>query len=377
MRKFAIWFVSAVLITTTTITALADEIDDLEQRKSSIESQKADISRQKQNEQNKKNAVQKEAASLANEQSKAEKSLKVYADDLLTAKQQYQAIEKSVQEAEAKYKQQKDQFRKRVRLMYENSNISPLQTFLESKSISDFKAKLELMSLIAKKDKEAVQSIETAKKDLEFKKSAKEDEKAAIEKKTAEQKKIVASIQVSRSKKNDELSKINSTISMLDQQERELEQKSAEIANWIRSVKNKRAGGYTGGSMIWPAPSSTLITSPFGNRWHPVLRRNKYHTGIDIGAASGTNIVAANKGTVILAGWQDGYGNTVIIDHGGDIVTLYGHASKLLVSEGDEVEAGAVIAKVGSTGLSTGPHLHFEVRKNGDPVNPLDYVSAD
>jgi murein DD-endopeptidase MepM/ murein hydrolase activator NlpD len=110
-------------------------------------------------------------------------------------------------------------------------------------------------------------------------------------------------------------------------------------------------------------------------RYHPILKKNRMHTGLDINAANGTSIVAANKGKVLVAGWKGGYGNAVIIDHGGGITTLYAHSSKVLVSVGDTVEAGDTIAKVGSTGLSTGPHLHFEVRKDGELTNPLDYVS--
>jgi murein DD-endopeptidase MepM/ murein hydrolase activator NlpD len=107
-------------------------------------------------------------------------------------------------------------------------------------------------------------------------------------------------------------------------------------------------------------------------RMHPILRKYKMHTGIDIDADKGDSIIAANKGTVIIAKYdRNGYGNMIVIDHGGGITTLYGHASKLLVSVGDEVNAGQVIAKVGSTGLSTGPHLHFEVRVDGTPKNPL------
>lgn len=109
-------------------------------------------------------------------------------------------------------------------------------------------------------------------------------------------------------------------------------------------------------------------------RFHPILKKNKMHTGMDIGAPKGANIVAAENGTVIQAGWNNAYGNMIVINHGGNLVTLYAHASKLLVSVGQQVTKGQVIAKVGSTGYSTGPHLHFEVRKNGDPVNPSSYL---
>jgi murein DD-endopeptidase MepM/ murein hydrolase activator NlpD len=127
------------------------------------------------------------------------------------------------------------------------------------------------------------------------------------------------------------------------------------------------------GEMHWPLPGYTTLSSTFGTRVHPVTKTVKSHTGIDLPAPTGTGIQAAKDGTVIIAGVQSGYGNTVVIDHGGGITTLYGHCSKLLVKAGQKVKAGAVIAKVGSTGVSTGPHLHFEVRKTGSPVQPLNY----
>ena len=126
--------------------------------------------------------------------------------------------------------------------------------------------------------------------------------------------------------------------------------------------------------MVWPLPGHYIITSPYGNRLHPVLKVYKLHTGVDI-AGSGCNgdpVVAAAAGTVIKATWNTAYGNYIIIDHGGGITTLYAHSSKLLVIAGDKVEAGQEIMKVGSTGYSTGPHLHFEVRIDGKYQNPLD-----
>lgn len=128
----------------------------------------------------------------------------------------------------------------------------------------------------------------------------------------------------------------------------------------------------TSGKMVKPAIGS--ITSQFGMRFHPVLGYSRFHAGTDFGAAYGSPIVAAETGVVIMAGWYGGYGNAVIIDHGGGLTSLYGHASRLNVSEGQAVRKGDAIAAVGSTGLSTGPHLHFEVRRNGEPVNPMAYL---
>lgn len=130
-------------------------------------------------------------------------------------------------------------------------------------------------------------------------------------------------------------------------------------------------GSFNNGSLLFP--SDAEITSNFGWRRHPILGYKRFHSGIDFGASYGSTIRAAEGGTVIFSGWYGGYGNAVIINHGGGITTLYGHTSKLYVNEGQTVQPGDAIAAVGSTGLSTGPHLHFEVRQDGEPVDPLPY----
>jgi murein DD-endopeptidase MepM/ murein hydrolase activator NlpD len=128
--------------------------------------------------------------------------------------------------------------------------------------------------------------------------------------------------------------------------------------------------------MAWPVPGYTRITSQFGMRTHPITGIYKLHTGTDIGAPLGATFIAANDGVVLKAEYNTAYGNMVIIDHGGGVTTLYGHGSEILVQAGDVVTQGTPVLKVGSTGYSTGPHAHFEVRVNGEYQNPLDYITS-
>jgi murein DD-endopeptidase MepM/ murein hydrolase activator NlpD len=141
---------------------------------------------------------------------------------------------------------------------------------------------------------------------------------------------------------------------------------SAELAARIRAAQANSTVRRGSGALIWPV--NAPITSPFGMRW------GRMHEGIDLGAAYGTPIAAAASGTVIYAGWMEGYGNLTVIDHGGGLSTAYGHQSHIAVSIGEQVAQGQIIGNVGSTGHSTGPHLHFEVRVNGAPVDPLGYL---
>ena len=159
---------------------------------------------------------------------------------------------------------------------------------------------------------------------------------------------------------------------MLDELQADADRMTQTIINNGSSSSNS---SYLGGQMAWPVPSSSYISSPFGYRIHPIYGYSKLHTGMDIGASSGSAIVAANAGTVISSGWNGGYGKCIVVDHGGGVTTLYAHCSALYVSVGQSVTRGQQIAAVGSTGNSTGPHCHFEVRINGSYVNPYPYVT--
>ena len=162
-----------------------------------------------------------------------------------------------------------------------------------------------------------------------------------------------------------------------------LEEESAAIAESLRARAAQRASGDTpadeavippgNGQMMFPIPGGSIV-SGFGPRVHPVYGDVRVHTGVDIDASAGTAIHAAADGVVASAGWMGGYGNATVIEHAGDLATLYGHQSEILVSEGETVKQGQVIGRVGCTGTCTGPHLHWEVRVNGTPVNPMNYV---
>ena len=171
-------------------------------------------------------------------------------------------------------------------------------------------------------------------------------------------------------------SDIAQTQEELDKMEAEAEALNEQIRREAEAnaANNDDVVYYNGGQMQWPAPAYTRISCYFGWRTHPITGRKNYHGGTDLAAPGGSPILAAESGTVIIAARHWSYGNYVVIDHGGGLATLYAHSSKLLVSKGQHVERGQKIALVGTTGSSTGNHLHFEVRKNGVRVNGLPYI---
>ena len=152
----------------------------------------------------------------------------------------------------------------------------------------------------------------------------------------------------------------------------DLERESKLIAEEIRRLQSQ--GGQRPSRLLWPTPGQTRITSNYGSRIHPITRLQSFHTGLDIAAPQGHNLVATANGRVIFAGWRGAYGNTIILDHGGGMATLYAHLSSISVRVGDNVRANQTIGRIGSTGWSTGPHLHIEVLLNGNHTNPRPYL---
>lgn len=273
------------------------------------------------------------------------------AEDIASTEKKIKAKEKEMEERETN-------LNARLKVMYKNGSLGFIDVLLGSGSISEFVSNLEIIQKIYKNDMEVLETLEKEHDELLAVKKELKQKRAAL----ATQKEELAAEQAELTEKKKALKKEEDALKA------EADRLTSEILSMIDTSSK-----YVGGEFTWPCPASTYITSSFGNRLHPILKTWIYHTGVDIGCSSGKDILAAASGKVIMSQVYGGYGNCVMIDHGGGIVTLYGHASALCVSKGETVTRGQVIAKVGSTGRSTGPHLHFEVRKNGEYVNPMSY----
>lgn len=267
-------------------------------------------------------------------------------------------IRADIENTKKKMQSQENGLNARLRAMYKNGSVGYLEVILGSSNISEFLSNLDMIKRIYESDQETMKVLKKQRDKL-----VKKEEKVSAEKQELDvlKDKAEAKKETLKTKKD----KLSAEIDELNKQ-------ADAVRSQIAAMQDKDAK-YKGGKFTWPVPSSYQITSPFGYRMHPVLKVWKGHTGVDIGVASGSNIVAAASGTVIIASWYGGYGNAVVIDHGSGISTLYGHNSSLKVSVGQKVSKGQSIAVSGSTGISTGPHCHFEVRINGDYVDPMKY----
>ncbi|MBP2655054.1 MAG: Peptidase [Firmicutes bacterium] len=274
---------------------------------------------------------------------------------------------------EAALKKRSDILNKRVRDIYKNGQISYIDVLFGASDFSDFTNRLDIIKRVISHDVALFAAVKAENDAVLATRAELESERAAVvelEKAIAEQKKI---IEASKKEREAVLKSVTDNRDTAEKAYQDLVATSKDIeARLQQSQYASQAVGSTG-AMMWPVSGGT-VTSPFGWRTHPVFGTARFHSGIDIGVDYGTPVRAADGGVVVTAGWMSGYGYGVIIDHGSGISTVYGHNSELLVSEGQRVAKGQQIARAGSTGYSTGPHCHFEVRKNGSPVSPLSYL---
>lgn len=268
----------------------------------------------------------------------------------------------------------------RIVALYKYGFSSHLEVLAQAQNFSDFVNRFELVGLFVRRDMTVLGMLDQKCNDIDQQKQIlnSRHEDLQLEKNRIDQLKMVhaqtrSRLQGTMSAKEAELASIQNNRKELEKALDELERTSREMESRIRDYQESRNSPALGtGRLMWPC--SGRVTSPFGWRVHPVLHKQKFHSGIDISAGMGTPVCAADSGVVIVSGWNGGYGKMVVIDHGNHISTLYGHNSVLRVNVGDKVTQGQIIALSGSTGLSTGPHVHFEVRVDGRPANPLSYL---
>ncbi|MFN6567041.1 murein hydrolase activator EnvC family protein [Dendronalium sp. ChiSLP03b] len=306
---------------------------------------------------------------------------------LQISSQRLQQLEADLAVAVRSYEERQIATVARLRYLQRSPARQGWAVLLQSQSISDFISRRHQLKLVYQADQQILAKLNEQANLINKQKTDVEQQKneiALIRQQLLAQK---ADYQTQAQSQSEMIQRLNSdrlaleaAQNQLDQDSKNLEvliqQKIAEARARVeaQAKTNSRRSIIIQGTGMFAYPSDAPTSSPFGWRMHPVLGYRRFHAGLDFAASYGSTIRAADSGTVIFAGWYGGYGRAVIIDHGKGITTLYGHTSQLYVSEGQAVQRGQAIAAVGSTGLSTGPHLHFEVRRNGSPVNPANYL---
>ncbi len=387
-RKWIILLASLALITflipvlTPLFTARADTIGALEAKLKEAEAARAAAESGLSGVQAEMTDVKARRAALDKEISVLEQEIHAISLEIEENEKGLRQIEEELQNAQDEADEYKAIFQERVRIMYERGSLSVLTVLFSADSFSDLLKRAELISQIAAYDDAVMDRMEEAQAEIAMKKTALEETNAIAElnrdiqaAKKAELDAKKASLDSAMSALQSDEDAYRAALDEADEAEAALraEIKALTTPGTAQKPTENTPPPYSGGKFCWPTPSTTYITSPFGTRYHPIQKRNKTHTGIDIGAGHGASILAAEAGTVLRADWNSGYGNYVVIDHGGGVQTLYGHCSALLVKSGQTVSRGQQIALVGSTGVSTGPHLHFEVLINGSYTDPMAY----
>ena len=375
MRKCIVVALIASTLVSLCICVFAEDITNLQQESNQITEELNEVN-------NRLQAVQGELSENMQQLQNLDNQIAQSEGELNTINIQVDALMAQIEENEEKLtntQKQYDELQKvvdeRLITIYETPKLEFLGILLNAQSVTDFLGKYDALKEMTEYDSEIIETVNNQKKDIETTKKilAEKKNQVVLDKQTQQKKtQVLANTKTMR----------EYYISKLTTQEKELQNKIDEYNGQIAEIEaeirllalNSISEDYLGGAMLWPVPGHTRLTSLYGMRVHPITGAYNLHTGIDISAPLGTNFIAAANGIVSKATYNRAYGNMVIIDHGGGVQTLYAHGSEILVQLGQVVSAGTEVLKVGSTGYSTGPHAHFEIRINGKTVNPLDYL---
>ncbi|WP_448573488.1 murein hydrolase activator EnvC family protein [Trichothermofontia sp.] len=355
-------------------------VDDLQRYQQQVEQYRSGLNQRRQQLEQIESLVQRNVVGLDYNLKTTDGQLQDSEYQLQLAEKNLKLLQADLMQAQASYQQQQSATIARLRFLQRQQGVQGLAVLLKSDNLTDFLARRHQLKQLFNHDREQLLALQTEADKLNQQRLIVAQQKNAI---ALIQQQILAQrsqFTAQRAAQTALMQRLQTDRQALLAAEAQIARDSVSLTQLIRTRGGTTPGpqlriiqGRRGrGRMIYPV--NAPITSHFGWRVHPILGTERFHAGTDFGADHGTPIVAAAAGTVLVADWYGGYGNAVVIDHGGGITTLYGHCSELYVTEGQTVMAGQAIAAIGSTGLSTGPHLHFEVRENGDPVDPMNYL---
>lgn len=373
------WAVMFVLVCTigfgTPPSQAQSEVDILQQQRQQVQQQRQQVEQQRDQLKQLENSAQKDLSGLQKRLKSTESNLQTQEVELEKATTALKSLEQTLTQTEASYRQQQTAMVARLQFLQRQPDRQGLSLLLKSNNLNDLLDKRYRLKRLFESDRKSLATLKTQATDLSLKRSQvemKKNEISLIMQQLLAQKNEV---KAQSTYQKEFIQHLKTNREALESAIAQLERDSTSIAQIIRqrSIGDRRGIIITGRGVM-TIPVDAEITSEFGWRTHPILGYQKFHAGIDFGADSGTTIRAAAAGVVIYAQWYGGYGNSVIVDHGGGITTLYAHAEGFYVAEGATVQKGQPIAAVGSTGFSTGPHLHFEVRQNGEPIDPVPYL---
>ncbi|MBD5514737.1 MAG: peptidoglycan DD-metalloendopeptidase family protein [Lachnospiraceae bacterium] len=374
-------------VTNDSIREKEDQIKKAKEEVSNLKSSMTDVEALKKELERSKNDLTAYVTQLDTELSGIQEKIQKY-NTLITEKEDQ--IVETTEELNEAIKQQEDQYeamKKRIRFMYEKGDTFYLEMLFSSAGFADMMNKADYIESLSRYDRnkleEYVQTremvelckeeLETEKELLDEAKTAKEAEEATISSLIEEKEAQIKSVSGDIANKEAAIKEYEAMIAQENAEISALEKAVAEEKARLEA-ENAQARIYNGGMFTWPCPGYKRISDEYGNRIHPILGTQQFHNGVDMAASSGTAILAAYDGDVIAATYSSSMGNYIMIDHGSGLYTIYMHCSALYVSKGQAVTKGQNIAAVGSTGRSTGPHLHFSVRLNGNYVSPWNYL---
>lgn len=376
---------------TATLSENTNEISNNTVNSLSLNEQKEQVEEELAKAEEQLTYVQEELSEAVVQLQEMDDKINEYQATLDQVNSQYEELQQKVAESEAQLQEAQEKYEKKLNLLksrlvaiYKNGETRYLDVLMNSKSIIDFVSKYYAIQRIAEIDSQTIDELEQTKQELEKINNELEEDKAQMKIAKVEAEKQTVVLTNSRTVYENQKNSLSESEKQLNAQIETYKKQQEELENLIQYTINGSTYElkYSGGVMIWPTLESSYITSPYGSRLHPIQGVIKNHDGIDIGGSTGDPVYAVADGIIIYSAFNTGgYGNMVMIDHGLNsegvkIVTLYAHGDKLLKSVGETVKQGDVIMEMGSTGNSTGPHVHFEVRENGSHVDPKNYLSA-